>query len=491
MKNKAIFRMLKRAVALTLVAALVLVPLSGCSDVRLDKKNPVTITVWHYYNGAIMNAFETMVQSFNNTVGAEMGIIVEGHGYGSVSDLEAAVLSSAKDEVGSTKIPNIFASYADTAYEAERMGILADLSTYFSKKEQEEYLDSYIEEGKIGLNGELRIFPIAKSTEVLMLNDTDWAVFAAECGVNYSDLGSIEALTKTAKLYYEWTDAKTPDVSNDGKAFYGRDSIANMFIIGSKEFGVEIFNAKNGEAETAVDESVMRKIWDNYYVPYISGYFTSYGKFRSDDAKVGDILAYVGSTSSASYFPTEVTINEETHPVSSVILPAPNFENAQKVMVQQGAGMVVTKGTPEEEYASLQFLKWFTEKSNNTVFAALSGYMPVKKDAVDYDGMLSELTNSGHTMNPITQETLRVALNEIKTSELYTNKAFKGGAEARSILDHSIQDKAVADRELVKQRLGGEQSLEQAIEPFIGEAEFQAWLNELKTKLANAVASAS
>lgn len=488
MKKQVILRTLKRAVALTLTAALALVLLGGCSGVRLDKKNPVTITVWHYYNGAIMSAFETMLQNFNDTVGAETGIIVEGRGYGSVSDLEAAVLSSAKDEVGSTKIPNIFASYADTAYEAERIGILADLSTYFSKKEQEEYLDSYIEEGKIGHNGELRIFPIAKSTEVLMLNDTDWAPFAAEYGLDYSALGSLEALTETARLYYEWTDAKTPDVPNDGKAFYGRDSMANLFIIGSKEFRVEIFNAKNGEANISVYDDVMRKIWDNYYVPYISGYFTSYGKFRSDDAKVGDILAYVGSTSSASYFPTEVTINENTYPVSPVILPAPNFENAQKVMVQQGAGMVVTKSTPEEEYASLQFLKWFTEKSNNTVFAALSGYMPVKKDAVDYDEMVAELSNSGHTMSPITQETLRVALDEIKTSELYTSKAFRGGAAARSVLDHLLQDKAVADRELVKQKLDAGQSLAQAIEPFTGDAEFQTWLNELKTELVNATA---
>ncbi len=47
------------------------------------------------------------------------------------------------------------------------------------------------------------------------------------------------------------------------------------------------------------------KLWDNFYVPYINGYFASYGKFRSDDAKTGDILALVGSSSGAHTFQIE------------------------------------------------------------------------------------------------------------------------------------------------------------------------------------------
>lgn len=39
-------------------------------------------------------------------------------------------------------------------------------------------MDSYIEEGKIGLNGELEIFPVAKSTEIMMMNKTVWDEFS-------------------------------------------------------------------------------------------------------------------------------------------------------------------------------------------------------------------------------------------------------------------------------------------------------------------------
>ncbi len=49
-----------------------------------------------------------------------------------------------------------------------------------------------------------------------------------------------------AKVYYEWTDAATPDAAGDGKAFYGRDAMANYFIIGMRQMGVEIFQVETG-----------------------------------------------------------------------------------------------------------------------------------------------------------------------------------------------------------------------------------------------------
>ncbi len=45
--------------------------------------------------------------------------------------------------------------------------------------------------------------------------------------------------------------------------------------------------------------------------------------------------------------------------------------------------MVVTTSTPQKEYASVVFLKWFTEAERNLRFSSLSGYLPVKKEAND------------------------------------------------------------------------------------------------------------
>lgn len=275
--------------------------LTGCSlkkedNYKLDPENPTSIQIWHYYNGQQKMVFDKLVKEFNDTIGAEKGIIVEAFSQGNVVDLSEKVLDSANKKVGSEDVPNIFAAYSDTAYEMDKLGLLVDMDKYISKEELNEYIDEYVEEGRINSKDEFKLFPIAKSTEILMLNKTDWDKFAKATNSNINDIKTIEGLVETSKKYYEWTDSLTKE-PNDGKVFFGRDTLANYIIIGSKQLGVEIFSVKDGKVTLNIEEKVMKKLWDNFYVPYINGYFASYGKFRSDDAKTGDILALVGSSS--------------------------------------------------------------------------------------------------------------------------------------------------------------------------------------------------
>ena len=76
------------------LAAFLAVGLAGCGKKGpLDPGNPVSLTVWHYYNGSQQAAFDTLVEEFNNTVGKEKGIYVQSYSQGSVPDLEEAVRS--------------------------------------------------------------------------------------------------------------------------------------------------------------------------------------------------------------------------------------------------------------------------------------------------------------------------------------------------------------------------------------------------------------
>ena len=105
----------KRAGLLCLLAALLLA-LAGCGDKSpLDPKHPVSLTVWHYYNGTQQAAFDALVEEFNDTVGRDLGIYVQGYSQGSVSDLESAVRDAIGGKVGAASMPDIFSSYADTA----------------------------------------------------------------------------------------------------------------------------------------------------------------------------------------------------------------------------------------------------------------------------------------------------------------------------------------------------------------------------------------
>ena len=138
--------------------------IAGCGNKSpLDPKNPTTITVWTYYNGDQLSAFDGLVEEFNESVGAEKGIMVKSVSQGSVNDLETNVLAAVQGEVGADEVPNIFMAYADTAYTVDQLGQVMDLQEYLSEEEKSAYIDSYIKEGDFSGTGEVKIFPTAKS----------------------------------------------------------------------------------------------------------------------------------------------------------------------------------------------------------------------------------------------------------------------------------------------------------------------------------------
>lgn len=459
---------------------------TGCNSTPLNPKSPVSIQIWHYYNGAQKIAFDNLVAEFNETVGAEQGIIVEAFTQGSVNELSDKVIESAEKKVGSDELPDIFAAYADTAYQVDKMDLVLSLDSYFSEKELEVYNADFIEEGRFDTNGELKIFPVAKSTEVMMLNKTDWDKFAAATGASADKLSTWEGLAQISKQYYEWTDSLTPE-ANDGKAFFGRDAMANYLIIGARQLGVELLGSEKGQASLNIDKEVLRRLWDNYYLPYISGYYTSIGRFRSDDAKTGDLICMVCSTSGAAYFPDKVTVSDtENYPIESQAFPPPIFEGGENYAVQQGAGFVVLKSNEARQYASQIFLKWFTSPERGAGFSLDSGYLPVAQSQLNADVIQDAIHQSGENISTGLEQALLTAADMTDSYTLYTYKAFEGGADARKVLETALEDKAKEDREKVVAQLQ-EGSLEEAIAPFASDEYFEQWYEKLKSNLEGIV----
>ena len=479
--------MQKLLLALAAASLCALLALTGCGQasssqqkgVGLDPSNPVTLTVWHYYNGAQQAAFDSLVSEFNSTVGQEKGIYVEAYSQGSVSDLEQAVTDSAAGVVGSKAMPDVFSSYADTAYALEQDGKLADLSAYFTAEELGEYVSGYIEEGYFDQDGKLYLFPVAKSTEVTMINLTDWEPFAQATGASLDDLGTFEGITELAKQYYEWTDAQTPDVEGDGKALYGRDSMSNYFIIGMKQLGIDLFEVNDGQVTINADKEAVRRLWDNYYVPYVSGWFDSFGKFRSDDVKTGDILAYTGSSSSAAYFPDQAITDDGSYDISYAVLPAPVFEGGNRVSVQQGAGMCVTRSDEQHEYAACEFLKWLTQTDNSLAFACASSYLPVRNDANTVAALDDAIATDGLTISPKNYDCLKEVMENFASTVFYTPACFENGYQTRSALNTVLSDKAKADRAAVDAQVAAGTSRDDALAPYLSDENFDEWYDGL------------
>lgn len=482
---------LTKILSLTTAIGCTAAMMSGCARSKnhgLDPKEPANITVWHYYNGVQQEYFDKMVLEFNETVGHEQGIFVEARSKGTVSELSESVLASLRKDDGAEKAPDMFAAYAETAYSADKLDCVVDLSQYFTQQELDEYVDGYLEEGKFDNEGGLKIFPTAKSTEVMMLNLTDWQKFSEAEGVTTESLTTWEGLAETAEKYYRYTDGLTPDVQGDGKAFFGRDSVANYMIVGAKQLGLEFFTTENGSFKMNENEEVVRRLWDCHYVPYVKGYYFSQSRFRSDDAKIGEIIAMVCSTTGAAYFPSSVTLDDEyTYPIEGIVLPVPNFEGSDPYLVQQGAGIVVVKSDEKTEYACSVFLKWITEKDRNIDFAVNSGYLPVKDEANDFSAILKGFQTGRDTDNKALLDAMETAVLEIKSCQLYAAKPFEKSAESRDFLDKFIQDTAQTAHDEAAERIKNGEDREKVLAEYTSDKAFADWYADFVSGLQAAV----
>lgn len=464
----------KKIISVLCVGGILAAAMTGCGNstkaAKTASEHPISLTVWTYYNGDQLETFNSLVEKFNTTTGKEKGIQIESQSQGSVSDLEQNVMDAAQKKVGASEMPNIFSAYADTAYTLDQMGMVVDLGTYLTDEEKEKYISSYLEEGDFSGDGSIKIFPVAKCTEELFLNKTDWETFAGDCGVSDEDLQTVESLLAVAEKYYDWSG---------GKAFFGRDAMANYMLIGAKQLGCTLFEVKDGKMTLDFDKEVVRRLWDSYYVPFVKGWFAASGRFRSDDIKTGNILAYTGSTSSATFFPTQVMADDNiSYDIEMKVLPSPVFEGGEAYAVQQGAGMVVTRGTEEEEAASMEFLKWFTELENNIAFSVGAGYLPVTVEAND----MAEIKKNTKLTSSM-EEILSEGVETVTNNTLYTSPAFKGGADARSILEYAMSDQAAKDREAVLGKLEKGISEEEAEAEFLSDAHFESWYESTLKKL--------
>ncbi len=362
--------------------------LSGCKDPSpLDPKNPVTLTMWHNYGGDMQDTMDYLIDQFNSTVGKEQGIVINVEAISSSSELNKSLAMIANGDPGAPEMPDIFTGYPKNAMQFYEKGMLANLDKYFTSDELSAYVDAFVAEGRLD-DGGLYVFPIAKSTEVLYVNQTLFDKFATATGASMADFATFEGIASLSARYYEWTDAQTPDIPNDGKQFYAADSWFNVAEVGMVQLGGSLFS---GEALN-LDGEKFEKIFNTFYTPATEGGVAIYDGYSSDLSKTGDIVCSTGSSAGILFYGDTITYSDGTiENVEYSILPYPVFDGGTKTALQRGGGLMVAKTTEQKEYAAAVFIKWLTASEQNMKFVDETGYLPVTKKAFEED-MQSHLT---------------------------------------------------------------------------------------------------
>lgn len=467
--------------------------ISGCSSTLFSQNKPITITIWHYYTSELKTAFEGMISDFNDTYGKDHNIIVNAENQEDLDTLAAKVIDSSKKAVGSDKLPNIIFAYTGTVLELDQQNIVANLDDYFSQDELAKYYPSFLEEGRIGEENKLESFPVAKSTELLFINKADFEQFknSANASGSYAtvlidDFSTFEGISKLSDIYYQWTDAKTPSIQNDGKSFFGLDATANFISVGLRQLGNIPVTVTGTTGTFSMDKEAAKRLWDFYYNNMVTGRFAEIGRYRADDMKTGDLIAYLGSSGGATYFPEEILPDSpDARKTELLVLPYPVFEGANAVSVQQGAGMSVIKSDTQHEEASAQFIKWFTDPAQNVKFSYISGYQPVQKAEYTGDVQEKEIAGSAGTTDIAMQNTLQalqVASRQFEEYELTVDKEYAGSYDVRNMFGTTLSLAAKNSRSLLLDDLKSGKTIELALPGYLDSSNFDNWYHEIQVQ---------
>ena len=362
---------MKKAIALLLTLVFLLGCLSGCGTTSpLNPKEPVTLTMWHNYGGDMQQAMDYLIDQFNSTVGKEQGIVIDVTAISSSSELNKSLTMIVNGDPGAPDMPDIFTGYPKLAIQFWEKGLLTDLDNYFTEDELSAYVEAFVEEGRLS-DGGLYVFPIAKSTEVLYVNQTLFDRFADATGASADMLSTFEGIAELSQMYYEWSG---------GKQFYAADSWFNFVEVGMAQLGGSIFE---GEA-LSLDGDGFAHIFETVYAPAVEGGIAIYDGYSSDLSKTGDLVCSTGSSAGILFYGDTITYADGTvENVEYSILPYPVFENGTKTALQRGGGLMVAKSEEKKEYAAGVFIKWLTAPEQNMSFVANTGYLPVTRQAFE------------------------------------------------------------------------------------------------------------
>lgn len=351
----------------------------GCDSVELNPKSPVTITMWHNYGGQMQSVMDELIDEFNSTIGRKKGIIISITSISASKDIQEKLFMIAAGDPGAPEMPDIVTAYPKTALILWEQGLLAPLDEQFTTKELDAYLPQFIKEGRLS-DGKLYVFPIAKSTEVLFVNQTLFNRFSAATGVNLDSLASFEGIAEAAVKYYEWTDSLTPNKKNDGKTFFTADSWFNIAQVGIVQLDGEFVCPDY----LNVSLDLFRRIWDISVLPALAGSYAVTDGYSSDLSKTGEIVCSTGSTAGILFYGDSITYPDNTTEATTyTILPYPVFRGGKKLALQRGGGLCVRRSSLKKEYAAALFLKWFTQPEQNMRFVFSTGYLPVTKEAFE------------------------------------------------------------------------------------------------------------
>lgn len=363
---------MKRRTFLTLAAAVPGLWLTGCggSKTLLSPKDPTMLSIWHVYGEQTDSPMNRLLTEFNDTVGKEKGVLLNVTNMTNSAVIGSQLQEAQSGKPGALDLPDLFSAHPA---DAEALGVekLVDWNDWFSAEEMAAYVPGFVQDGVIA--GKQIVFPVSKSTQLLFLNGSQYARFAADTGAQLEKLDTWDGFFEIAAAYRQWSQ---------GKPFCALDYPLRLAELNALEQGAGTLYKDNWYD---LDNEAFHASWLEFARGLVRGDIIVSDLYSNTQVMTGETLAGLGSSAAILYYNDVVTYPDNTTEPTDLLLAAlPHAANANTLLMPQaGVGLCAFKTTERKAEAAAVFLRWLTEQQRNLDFAAATGYMPVVNAAFD------------------------------------------------------------------------------------------------------------
>lgn len=347
----------KKMIATVMAASFVVTGCGNSSSNTSDEivteiKEPVEITFWHAMNGGQEKVLTDLTNQFMKE---NKKIKVNLQNQSSYPDLQqklTATLPSPKN------LPTLTQAYPGWMLNAIKDEQLVDLKPYIEHEtlkfdNYDDVLPSFRDGAKI--DGKIYGIPFNKSSEVIWYNKT-----------LFDELG-----LKVPTTFKEFAEVSKTIYEKKGIPGAGFDSLQNYYTTYLKNEGKDL----DPKLDVTGKESIAAA---NYYLDGIKGgYFRIAGvddRYLSGPFANQQIGMYIGSTAGEGFIKQGVG---EKFEYAAARYPA-------EYSIQQGTDIFMfASATPEQKTAAYTYLKFLTTKENQISWAEKTGYLPIRKSAID------------------------------------------------------------------------------------------------------------
>lgn len=356
----------------------------GCSkNSAPDPKNPITLSICHVYGHHTISPLNKLIEEFNSTVGRQKGVIIKVASVTKSKDIDKNIVASFRKEPGSLPLPDLFTSYPRVLNYLPQEALL-DWKQHLTKEEIGSFVPEFLNDGTF--DGKLLMLPIARSTEVVYVNQTYFDKFTSATGIGTEAFKDMDSLLAASRSFYKWSG---------GKDMLQADDLYNLFLINVEAMGGSM--VKNGKAD--FDSPQFQRVFKAVAGTAICGGQSPYPGFFTDRMNTAELAVGIGSSAGILYVRNYVTYPDNTKEnISLKFYPYPNFKDSNPTVIQRGVGLFAFKSDDERRNkAATIFALWLADKERNLPFATSAGYIPVTKaanEALDKDVQL--VANPGY-----------------------------------------------------------------------------------------------